>query len=78
MFHKWSEWPAEIPQGLKPLNFAALFGTRPTHWVGTPVVPFHEAIDETRSSVVGQKFVEEQPQMLRLRLAKGPAKLRSG
>ena len=30
------------------------------------------------SSVVSQKFVEEQPQILRLRLAKRPAKLRSG
>jgi hypothetical protein len=43
LFHKWSDRPAQIPQGLKPLNSPALFGT-------TEVVPFHETIYETRSS----------------------------
>ncbi len=30
-----------IPQGLKPGSLSGVIGTRPTHCVGTPVVPFH-------------------------------------
>jgi len=28
-----------IPQRLKPVSLLAFFGTRPTHWVGAPLVP---------------------------------------
>jgi len=34
---------AEVSAGLKPLILLAVFGTRPTHWVGAPVVPCYKA-----------------------------------
>jgi hypothetical protein len=50
-----------VPQGLKPQDLCGSCGT-------TEVVPFHGAVYATGSGVVSLKFVEEQPQVLRLRL----------
>jgi hypothetical protein len=49
----------ERPQGLKPSDLCDVCGT-------TKVMPFFKAVDETGSSLVSLKFIEEQPQILRL------------
>ncbi len=57
--HKWSSTAKGVPQGLKPSELRDVCGT-------TKVVPFYKAIYEMGSSVVSLKFIEEQPQILRL------------
>jgi hypothetical protein len=52
-FHQWSGWPAPIPQGLKPLNLLALFGTT------------KQAAEKWRS---GREFPKNFPQGLKPRV----------
>jgi hypothetical protein len=41
VFHQWQQQCGQVPQGLKPLDLSAHFGT-------TEVVPCYKAIYETR------------------------------
>lgn len=57
VFHKCPNWPAGIPQELKPLNSASPFGT-------TEAAPFRETIEETRSTWIAPAAAHSPPAVI--------------